>query len=490
MYLRHSQVMTRKTIPIIASTSPDDDGRLFLIESKNTIYVRAVTGWFATWRWALVWLTQAVFYGLPWLDWHGRQAVLFDLETQRFFLFGLVLYPQDLIYLAVLLMLAALLLFFVTAVVGRVWCGFACPQTVYTQIFLWVERQTEGNHHARKRLDAMTWGPEKLARKSAKQLLWLGISLWTGLTFVGYFTPIHTVAAALPLLGLGPWESFWIGFYGLATYVNAGYLREQLCKHACPYARFQGAMMDRDTLVIGYDTTRGETRGSRPRNADPKALGLGDCIDCTLCVQVCPTGIDIRNGLQSNCIGCAACIDVCDTVMAQMNYPLGLVRFSTQNGLDQGWDKSTLLKRVLRQRVLIYGALLLLATSAFVTSVSQRSPVRMDVVRDRGVIARVVNNGEVENIYRLHLMNASEANQRYQVSVRGTEGLALVAPLTVALGPVEAQTVPVAVRLDSAQAAVFSGQTLPFEFEVAQLTPRVGDLQARVREKTTFHVPR
>lgn len=482
--------MTRKTIPIIASTHVTDDNRLFLIEAKNTIYVRAVTGWFAAWRWALVWLTQAVFYGLPWLAWHGRPAVLFDLETQRFFLFGLVLYPQDLIYLAVLLMLAALLLFFVTAVAGRVWCGFACPQTVYTQIFLWVERQTEGSHHARKRLDAGAWGPEKLARKSAKQLLWLGISLWTGLTFVGYFTPIHTLVAALPTLGLGPWESFWIGFYGLTTYVNAGYLREQFCKHACPYARFQGAMMDRDTLVIGYDTTRGESRGARPRNADPKAMGLGDCIDCTLCVQVCPTGIDIRDGLQSNCIGCAACIDVCDTVMAQMNYPKGLVRYSTQNALDHGWDKPTLLKRVLRQRVLIYGALLLLATLAFATSVSQRSPVRMDVVRDRGVMARVVDNGMVENIYRLHLMNASEATQRYQVVVRGTAGLALVTPLTVVLAPVEAKTVPVTLHLGNTQAAALAGQTLPIEFEVTQLTTQAADQQAQVREKSTFHVPR
>jgi cytochrome c oxidase accessory protein FixG len=481
--------MTRKTIPIIASTRVADDNRLFLIEAKNTIYVRAVTGWFAAWRWALVWLTQAVFYGLPWLTWQDRPAVLFDLATQRFFLFGLVLYPQDLIYLAVLLMLAALLLFFVTAVVGRAWCGFACPQTVYTQIFLWVERQTEGKHHARKRLDAMAWGPEKLARKAAKQGLWLGISLWTGLTFVAYFTPIHTLMAALPSLGLGPWESFWIGFYGLATYVNAGYLREQLCKHACPYARFQGAMMDRDTLVIGYDSARGESRGSRPRSADPKALGLGDCIDCRLCVQVCPTGIDIRDGLQSNCIGCAACIDVCDTVMEQMNYPKGLVRYSTQNGLDQGWDKPTLLKRVLRQRVLIYGALLVLATLAFVTSVAQRNLLRMDVVRDRGVMARVVGNDVVENIYRLHLMNASEATQRYQVAVRGTAGLALIAPLTVTLNPVEAQTVPVAVQLDSAPAAALAGQTLPLEFEVTQLTAQTGGQQAPVREKTTFHVP-
>jgi len=455
------------------------------MDAKNKIYVRAVTGRFAAWRWAAVWLTQLVFYGLPWLSWNGRQGVLFDLGQQRFYLFGLALYPQDLIYLAVLLMLAALLLFFVTAVAGRVWCGFACPQTVYTEIFLWVERRLEGSPHARKRLDAMAWTPEKLARKGGKQAAWLLISLWTGFTFVGYFTPIQTLGAEALALTWSPWELFWVGFYGLATYVNAGYLREQMCKHACPYARFQGAMMDRDTLVIGYDTARGESRGARSRSADPKALGLGDCIDCTLCVQVCPTGIDIRDGLQSNCIGCAACIDVCDTVMAQMDYPKGLIRYSTQNGLAKGWDQPTLLKRVLRLRVLIYAALLLTAVLAFVSSVAMRSPMRLDVMRDRGVMARVVNGGAVENIYRLHVMNATEAVQRYRVTVLGHADLSLGEPLELELGPVEARTVPLSVRLPYADANTLAGQTLPIQLEVTQL----GSDEERVREKTTFHVP-
>lgn len=477
--------MSQKIIPILPVADSATEGGLFVMDAKNKIYVRAVTGRFAAWRWAAVWLTQLVFYGMPWLSWHGRQAVLFDLGQQRFFLFGLALYPQDLIYLAVLLMLAALLLFFVTAVAGRIWCGFACPQTVYTEIFLWVERRIEGSPHARKRLDAMAWTPEKLARKGGKQAAWLLISLWTGFTFVGYFTPIHTLGAEALALAWSSWELFWVGFYGLATYVNAGYLREQMCKHACPYARFQGAMMDRDTLVIGYDTTRGESRGARSRSADPKALGLGDCIDCTLCVQVCPTGIDIRDGLQSNCIGCAACIDVCDTVMGQMNYPKGLIRYSTQNGLANGWDQPTMLKRVLRQRVLIYAALLLAAVLAFVSSVALRSPMRVDVVRDRGVMARVVNAGAVENVYRLHVMNATEAVQRYRVAVVGHAGLALTEPLELELGPVEASTVPLGVRLPFADASTLAGRTLPIQLEVTQLGPD----ETMVREKTTFYVP-
>ena len=479
--------MSKKIIPIVAAAHAAGPAGLFVVEAKSKIYVRAVTGWFAAWRWALVWLTQAVFYGMPWLQWNGRQAVLFDLAGQRFFLFGLALYPQDLIYLAVLLMLSALALFFFTAIAGRLWCGFACPQTVYTEIFLWVERQTEGNHHARKRLDGKTWTLEKITRKSAKQALWLAISLWTGFTFVGYFTPIQTLAAALPVWGIGPWEGFWVLFYGLATYANAGYLREQVCKHMCPYARFQGAMMDRDTLVIGYDAARGEARGSRPRTASPQSLGLGDCIDCTLCVQVCPTGIDIREGLQSNCIGCAACIDVCDSVMDQMNYPRGLIRYATENGLAQGLDKATLLKRVLRPRVFIYGALLLAIGIAFVTSLSSRSPVRLDVIRDRGVMARQVAGGAVENVYRLHLMNATESAQRYRIEVLGPVGVALVKPLEVALGSVEARTVPVGVRLPATTASALAGQKVQIEFEVTPLDAPTDN--APVRERSTFHIP-
>ena len=317
-----------------------------MYEKQAKIYPRAVHGWFARWRWTMVWLTQGVFYGLPWLQWNGRQAMLFDLNERRFFVFGLVLQPQDLIYLAALLIISALALFFFTAVAGRLWCGYSCPQTVYTEIFLWVERHTEGDRVARMRLDAAPWGAQKLARKGAKQAAWLAIGLVTGFTFVGYFTPIRTLTGSLAALALSPWEIFWILFYAFATYGNAGYLREQVCKYMCPYARFQSALIDKDSLVIAYDTGRGESRGSRSRKADPKALGLGDCVDCSLCVQVCPTGIDIRNGLQNECIGCAACIDVCDDVMGRMGYPPGLIRYSTENGVANHWTRNVMLRRV------------------------------------------------------------------------------------------------------------------------------------------------
>ena len=473
----------RKVIPIAVADN-GASASLFAYEARNKIYSRAVSGWFAAWRWALVGITQLIFYGLPWLQWNGRQAVLFDLERQRFFLFGLVLYPQDLIYLTMLLILSALALFFFTAVAGRLWCGFACPQTVYTEIFMWIERKTEGDRIARMRLDAAPWSAQKLARKTAKQSLWLALSLWTGFTFVGYFTPILTLATGL----IGPWEGFWVLFYGLAAYGNAGYLREQVCKHMCPYARFQGAMFDRDTLIIGYDKARGESRGSRPRSADAKSLGLGDCIDCTLCVQVCPTGIDIRDGLQSNCIGCAACIDVCDSVMDKMSYPRGLIRYSTENALANGWSRTELRQRILRPRVLIYGALLGVVALTFVTSLSLRSPFQVNVIRDRGVMARTVENGAAENVYRLQIMNATETAQHYRIAVQGPHGVALAQTVNIQLNPVEERYIPVTVTLPGADAAALAGQKLPIRFEVTQTT--ASGEAAQIREDSTFWVPR
>ncbi|HSQ72116.1 MAG TPA: cytochrome c oxidase accessory protein CcoG, partial [Rubrivivax sp.] len=307
-----------------------------MYERQPKIYPRAVNGVFARWRWTMVWLTQIVFYGLPWLSWNGQQLVLFDLVQRRFHLFGLVLQPQDLIFLAVLLVISALALFFFTAVAGRLWCGYACPQTVYTEIFLWIERRVEGDRVARMKRDAAPWDAAKLARKGIKHALWIAVALYTGFSFVGYFTPIRVLSGELAALALGPWESFWILFYGFATYGNAGWMREQICKYMCPYARFQSSLIDADSLVIAYDQGRGDPRGARSRKADPRVLALGDCVDCTLCVQVCPTGIDIRNGLQNECIGCAACIDVCNGVMDRMGYAPGLIRYATENAVRHG----------------------------------------------------------------------------------------------------------------------------------------------------------
>ncbi len=430
-----------RIVPIVPVVPVEDDAAgqvVSMYRSEKKIHARAVSGWFAAWRWLLVWGTQLLFYGLPWLLWNERQAVLFDLGARRFYIFGLVLYPQDFIYLTALLVISAYALFLFTAVAGRLWCGFACPQTVYTEIFMWVEHRFEGDRSARMRLDAAPWSAGKLWRKAGKQAVWIAIGLWTGFTFVGYFTPIHTLWAevmaslglgAVSQPGLGPWEAFWVLFYGFATYGNAGYMREQVCKYMCPYARFQSAMFDKDTMIVSYDPGRGEPRGSRPRSlahADVAAQGKGDCIDCTLCVQVCPTGIDIRDGLQYECISCSACIDVCDGVMDKMQYPRGLIRFATQNALAGGWSRREMLARVLRPRVLIYSVVLLAIVGAFVTSLALRSPFRVDVVRDRAALARLVEDGRIENVYRLQLMNASERAQRFEVRVQGLPGATVV----------------------------------------------------------------
>jgi len=290
-----------------------------LYAKRKEIYPRSrigdSLGLFQKWRWAFVWLTQIVFYGLPWLTWNGRQAVLFDLAARKFYIFGLVLWPQDIIYLTALLIIAAYSLFLFTAVGGRLWCGYACPQTVYTELFMWIERRIEGDRVRRMTLDQAPWGAAKAAKKLGKHGAWIAVALWTGYTFVGFFTPIRELGAEVLALQMGGWSLFWILFYGFATYGNAGWMREQVCKYMCPYARFQSAMFDKDTLIVTYDTERGEPRGARSKTKG-KAAGLGDCVDCGLCVQVCPTGIDIRNGLQYECIGCAACIDACDHVMA------------------------------------------------------------------------------------------------------------------------------------------------------------------------------
>ncbi len=457
--------------------------------SERKIYARSVTGWFANWRWALVWFTQLLFYGLPWVTWNGRQAVLFDLLERRFYIGGWVFFPQDFVYLTGLLIVCALALFLFTAVAGRLWCGYACPQTVYTEIFTWLERHIEGDRIQRMKLDASAWTLDKVVRHTLKQVAWLSVSLWTGFTFVGYFTPIHWLAQEALHFSLSAWEGFWILFYGFATYGNAGYLREQVCKYMCPYARFQSAMFDKDTLIISYDDARGEPRGSRPRSADPKALGKGSCVDCGLCVQVCPTGIDIRKGLQYECIGCAACIDVCDGVMAKMNYAPGLIRYDTQNGLAMGLSRRQRWVRAVRPRVLGYAAVLLLMVTVLLVGLSTRHSFRVDVVRDRGALARMVQDGHIENVYRLQIMNASESPERYHIEIDGVPGLKVVSRSEVSVDATQARWVPVSVRLPPEQAKAVGSGAHPITFRLTRMqTP--DSAESPVNEKSTFVVPR
>jgi cytochrome c oxidase accessory protein FixG len=390
-----------------------------MYESATKIYPREIGGRFDRLSRIATIALLGLFYAIPWLVMNGRQAVLFDLPARKFYIFGLTLWPQDFPYLALLLLILAYSLFFFTALAGRLWCGFACPQTVWTEIFIWMEQLTEGTRSQRMKLDKAPWSWNKLRRKGSKQLLWITFSLWTGFTFVGYFQPIRELGADILALQVGGWTLFWGLFYGFATYGNAGYMREQVCKYMCPYARFQSAMFDKDTLIISYDESRGEPRGSRKRSDDPQARGLGDCIDCKLCVQVCPTGIDIREGLQYECIACAACIDACDSIMDKMQYPRGLVRYTTDNALQ---GKKT---HFLRPRVFIYASLLVVLVGGLITSMAMRTPAILDVIRDRNALYREIPGDMIENAYTLKLINQVNRDRFFRLEVSGVAGISL-----------------------------------------------------------------
>jgi cytochrome c oxidase accessory protein FixG len=456
-----------------------------LYAERQKIQPRAVRGWFAGWRWVMVWLTQLIFYGLPWLSWNDRPAILFDLAARKFYLFGLVLWPQDFIYLAWLLVISALGLFLFTALAGRLFCGYACPQSVYTQLFMWIEYQTEGDRAARLKLDAAPWHGRKLLRRGSKHLLWLLLAGWTGFTFTSYFTPVQQQWQELVALSLGPWQTFWMVFYSLATYGNAGWLREQVCQYMCPYARFQSAMFDRDTLIVTYDDQRGEPRGQRRQQR------AGQCIDCHLCVQVCPTGIDIREGLQYECIGCGACIDVCNQVMDKIQSPRGLIRYSTANALAHGWNRQRMWQRMARPRIVIYATLWLALVAGCAISLWLRSPLKVDVIRDRGSLAREVDNGAIENVYRLQIMNTAETARHYTITATDPTQrlgrLQVVHHATVALGPASARLVPIRIEAHPPAGSATGSHRILIHVD----SPAAGDRAAQHRsEHTVFYLPR
>jgi cytochrome c oxidase accessory protein FixG len=414
-----------------------------LYAKHEKVYSRKVSGYFNNLRVLAALVLLGLFYGLPWLQWDGRQAVLFDLPARKFHIFGLTFWPQDFIYLAFLLIIAGLALFFFTALAGRLWCGYACPQTVWTETFLWIERMIEGDRPRQMKLDKAPMSFHKFRLKATKHTLWLLFAGFTGFTFVAYFTPLIDLGSRLFSFELGGWETFWIVFYGFATYGNAGWMREQVCLHMCPYARFQSAMFDNDTLVVAYDEKRGEPRGSRSRKADYKAEGLGDCINCTMCVQVCPTGIDIRDGLQYECISCSACIDVCDEIMDDMGYAKGLIKYTTENSVK---GKQT---KILRPRIIIYGALLLLLIGTLFYQMTNRVPLQLDVIRDRNQLYRETDTGLIENVYTLKLGNMGEKARRFKLNATGLKGMNLIIDESTIIVPGgEVKDLPVRIQVD------------------------------------------
>lgn len=467
----------RKIIPVV-----DVSNETALFAKHVKIHPRTVQrGWFDGWRWALVWITQLLYYGAPWLRWNERQAVLFDLAARKFYIFGLVLWPQDFIYLAGLLIISAYALFLFTAIGGRLFCGYACPQTVYTEIFMWIERKIEGERNARIKLDQAPLSAHKLARKSLKMAAWIAVSLWTGFTFVAYFVPIIGLGHDALAWNIGGWALFWMLFYAGFTLLQAGFLREQVCKYMCPYARFQSAMFDPDTLIVTYDTERGEPRGARAKKVDFKEKGLGACVDCSICVQVCPTGIDIREGLQYECIGCGACIDGCNEVMDKMGYERGLIRYTTETALQRKFSRREIWQRVMRPRTLIYGVGLLLIVSAWSMLLLTRNPLKVDVIRDRGVLAREVAGDKLENVYQLRIMNTDEHPHRYRIAVSGLPQITIPSAKTLDVPAASTRTLVLGVDLPMHAASAGSH---PFTVSIES-----EDGQQQRHEQAVFYVP-
>jgi cytochrome c oxidase accessory protein FixG len=396
-----------------------------LYAKHRKVYARATSGKFNSLRWFFVFLTQAIFYLGPWLQWNGRQALLLNLDERKFYIFDLILWPQDVIYLSIILLLSAFALFLFTAVAGRLFCGYACPQTVYTQIFMWIENKIEGERNARIKLDQSPMSGRKLRIKATKFFLWGILSFWTGVTFVGYFMPMHELIGDLVNLTISGWSAFWVFFYSAFCFLQAGFMREQVCKYMCPYARFQGVMFDPDTLIVTYEEARGEPRGPRRKTDDLQEKGLGDCVDCKVCVQVCPTGIDIRKGLQYECIGCGLCIDACNDIMAKMDYQPGLIRYDTENSINKHYTFKEMLRHIMRPRIMLYTGILLVITAIFAYSLSTRIPLRVDVLRDRGVMTREVGEGLTENVYILHIMNMQDSVRTFTVKPEGLDGIQL-----------------------------------------------------------------
>jgi cytochrome c oxidase accessory protein FixG len=440
------------------ATSQSNSSDSVLYAAHEKLYPREVSGYFTRLRVLSLVTLLGIYYVTPLLQWDGRQAILFDLPARKFYLFGLTLWPQDFIYLAALLILAGLALFFFTALLGRIWCGYACPQTVWTEAYLWMERKIEGKRTQRMKLDKAPNSAKKIRTKALKHTVWIAFSLWTGFTFVAYFTPIDELAGKLLSASLGPWETFWILFYSFATYGNAGFMREQVCKYMCPYARFQSAMFDSDTLIVAYHPERGDPRGSRRRGVAPASVGLGDCIDCSVCVQVCPTGIDIRDGLQYECIACSACIDACDEIMDKMSYPRGLIRYTTENSAV---GKA---QHILRPRIMVYATILLLLCGMLITHISQRVALDLDVIRDRNTLYRETRDGLIENVYTLKILNMDSNPHRFNLWADGIDGVKLVSDQQEIV--VEAGTVyQMVVRL---QADEFNleGRSVPVRFHL------------------------
>lgn len=386
--------------------------------ARRKVYPRLVNGRFRRVRFIISAFLQVILFFGPWLMYDGQQAIQIDLAARRFHFFWLTFWPQDTYFLLVILIFLAVFLFASTAVGGRMWCGYACPQTLLTESFIYVEAFFEGDRMRRMRRDRGRWTPDKIARKMGKWTIWGLMSLWLGITVAGYFQDSYQLLFELMDGAVSSGTATLIVVVAAAAYFDFGWFREQFCHYACPYARFQGAMFDPDSLIISYDRKRGEPRG---KAKDAKA---GDCVDCQICVQVCPSGIDIRNGLQLECIACTACIDACDGVMDRLKRPRGLVGYTSLNQLE-GEAHS-----VVRPRVVIYAIILFALGILFSYMMANRPLLVFDVIRKSGITAvyTVTADGHVSNMYHLNIINKDRQPHTLQISLEDFPDAQLVAP--------------------------------------------------------------
>lgn len=403
----------------------------------NHIYVRAMAGKYQRLRRKMGWFFMTLFMMTPWISYGHRQAILIDINQQAFYFFGITLWPQDLTLLATFFIIAAFALCFITTFIGRVWCGYLCPQTVWTFIYIWFEEKLEGPANKRRKQNSMPLNASLFLRKSLKHGCWLSISLLTALTFVGYFVPIKTLFIQFFTASCGFWSAFWVLFFSACTYANAGWMRSIMCIHICPYARFQSAMFDKDTLSVSYHAKRGENRGPRSHKNPQKAADLGDCIDCKLCVQVCPTGIDIRDGLQYECINCGACVDACDNTMRKMNYPTKLISYTTEHQLN---DHSV---TIIRPKLIGYGAMMIMLMGVFLYLLSSVPSMSLSVLKDRNQLFKLNNEGLIENTYTLKVINKTQISETYSLSVSGIESIHWYGKQIITLQPGEIFTLPI-----------------------------------------------
>jgi cytochrome c oxidase accessory protein FixG len=407
------------------SPAPSPDQELQLFKKQERIYPKRVSGFYRNLKWAAMIICLAIYYLTPFIRWDRGpnapdQAVLIDLESRRAYWFFIEIWPQEIYILTGILILAAIGLFFITSLFGRVWCGYLCFQTVWTDLFIWVERIIQGDRVKRQRLREGPWTFEKIWKMAVTHMLWLAIGWVTAGSFVLYFNDAPTLVMDFLTFNVSSTVLGFVVALTFSTYLMAGFAREQVCIFMCPYSRFQSAMFDQDTLVIGYDELRGEPRGKHKKGADWS--GLGDCVDCSACVQVCPMGIDIRNGLQMECIACGLCIDACDEIMDKVGLERGLIRYDTERRLDEkakGLPISEV--KILRPRTFYYMAIIAVVGSIMIYALASRKPLELTALHDRNPLFTQLSNGDIRNGYDLKILNKTHEDQIYRISVQGIE---------------------------------------------------------------------